>query len=65
MRLEVLRKVLKGKSVVDDIECFFFKCYKFLLVKEIVGFKNYIKFFDFLFFYEKVIKFGNYKIMNE
>jgi hypothetical protein len=64
-RSEVLRKVLKGKSVVDDIERLFFKCYKLLLAKETVGFKNYTKLLDFLSLYEKAIKFGNHKIMNE
>ena len=64
-RSEVLRKVLTGKSVVDDIEQLFFKCYKLLLANEAVGFRSYTKLLDFLALYEKAIKFGNHKIMNE
>lgn len=65
IRAETLKKVLRGQSIVSDLEQLFFKCYKYLLAREAIGFHNYGKLLGFLTLYEKAIKFGNHKIMNE
>lgn len=65
IRASVFEKILAGKSIAHELEQLFFKCYKLLLAKEKIGFKNYTKLLKFLTIYEKAIKFGNHKIMNE
>jgi len=65
IRAAVLEKVLKGKSVLPEIEDLFFKSYKYLLAKEQTGYRDYFVLENFLMLYEKAINFGNNKLMNE
>jgi hypothetical protein len=65
IRATVLGKVLKGHTVINDIEKLFYDSYKYLLANEKIGFRNYKKLRDFLLLYEKSINFGNHKNMNE
>lgn len=65
IRAAIFKKLLRGQSIVSDVEELFFKCYKYLLAREAIGFHHYGKLIDFLVLYEKAIKFGNHKIMNE
>jgi hypothetical protein len=65
IRSSVFEKVLTGKSIVTELEELFFKCYKLLLAREPIGFKNYTNLLNFLTIYEKATKFGNHKTMNE
>ena len=64
-RASVLKKLLRGQSIVAELEQLFFKCYKYLVTGEPIGFRNYNKLLGFLTLYEKAIKFGNHKVMNE
>ena len=65
IRAIVLGKVLKGQTIVKQIEKLFYDSYKFLLAKENPGYRNYARLLDFLLLYEKSINFGNNKNMNE
>lgn len=65
IRSDILKKLLRGQSVVAEMERLFFNCYKYLLPNEDIGFRNYSKLLSFLKLYEKAIKFGNNKNMNE
>ncbi len=61
IRASVLGKVLKGKTIVQDIEELFFDSYKYLLANENPGYRNYTKLKDFLLLYEKSL---NHKDMD-
>jgi hypothetical protein len=65
IRASVLGKVLKGQTIIQEIEKLFYDSYKYLLAGEKIGFRNYKKLRDFLLLYEKSINFGNHKNMNE
>jgi len=65
IRAEVFGKILKGKTIVPDIEKLFFDSYKYLLANENPGYRSYKKLLVFLLLYEKSINFENHKNMNE
>ncbi|MGA0560224.1 hypothetical protein ACO2Q8_26410 [Larkinella sp. VNQ87] len=56
LRNAVLDKVLKGKSVLDEIESLFFQCYIYLNSAEPVGFKDYKQLQLFIELYEPIIQ---------
>ncbi|UCH93759.1 MAG: hypothetical protein JSV88_26305 [Candidatus Aminicenantes bacterium] len=58
MRNRVLEKVVKFKSILEDIETLFFNCYKLLAIKEDVGGKDFNQLMRFVFTYEKFIHYG-------
>lgn len=65
IRSDILSKVMKGKTILTEIEQLFFDSYKLLLARENPGYRRYGKLIDFLVLYEKAINFGNHKKMNE
>jgi hypothetical protein len=65
IRASVFGNILKGKSVLNQLEKLFFDSYKYLLQGERTGFRNYSKLLQFLMIYESSIHFGNHKNMTE
>ncbi len=65
IRAIVLGKLLKGHTIIKEIEKLYFDSYQLLVANENPGYRNYIKLLDFLLLYEKSINFGNHKNMNE
>ena len=65
IRASVLGKVLKGKTIIHDIEKLFFDSYKYLLANENPGYRSYKKLLAFLLLYENSINFENHKNMTE
>lgn len=52
IRATILGKMLKGKTIIQDVEQLFFDSYKYLLQGENIGYKNYSKLVAFLLLYE-------------
>jgi hypothetical protein len=65
IRASVLGKILKGQTIIHDIEKLFFDSYKYLLANESPGYRSYKKLLAFLLLYENSINFGNHKNMTE
>lgn len=65
IRALVLGKILKGQTIIHDIEKLFFDSYKYLLANENPGYRSYKKLLAFLLLYENSINFGNHKNMTE
>jgi len=66
IRATVLGKVLKGKTIMHELEKLFFESFKYLMEsKTHPGNRSYKKLLSFLLMYEKSINFGNIKNMNE
>lgn len=65
IRATVLGKVLKGKTIIHELEKLFFESFKYLMEsKTHPGFRSYKKLLAFLLVYEKSTNFGNIKNMN-
>jgi len=65
IRATVLGKVLKGKTIIHELEKLFFDSFKFIMdSKTHPGYRSYKKLLAFLLVYEKSINFGNIKNMN-
>jgi len=66
IRAMVLGKVLKGKTIIREIEKLFFDSFKYLMDSKVhPGYRSYKKIITFLLAYEKSINFGNIRNMNE
>lgn len=65
IRAAIFGKILKGKSILADIEKLFFDSFKHILQGESTGFRNYGKLLQFLTTYELSINFGNHNNMTE
>lgn len=65
IRAKVLSKILKGQSVINELEKLFFDSYLLLAANENPGYREYKKLVVFLSLYEKSINFGNHKNMTE
>lgn len=59
IRAAVLGKILKGKTIIHDIEKLFFDSYKYLLANENPGYRNYSKLKDFLLLSEQSLNSKN------
>jgi len=65
IRATVLGKVLKGKTIIHELEKLYFDSFKYLMdSKAHPGYRSYKKLLTFLLVYEKSINFGNIKNMN-
>jgi len=65
IRATVLGKVLKGKTIIHELEKLYFNSFKYLMdSKTHPGYRSYKKLLTFLLVYEKSINFGNNKNMN-
>jgi len=67
LRNKVLGKIIKGKSILDEIESLFYDCFRFKTSKpnENIGFKSYKDLFELVRLYEKITKFGGNRNMTE
>ena len=59
IRASVLGKILKGKTIINDIEKLFFDSYKILIANDNPGFRKYSKILAFLLLYEKSLNHKN------
>jgi len=65
IRASVLGNVLKGKTIIHELETLFFDSFKYLMDSKVFpGYRSYKKLLSFLLLYEKSINFGNIKNMN-
>ncbi len=55
IRAIVLGKILKGYTIINEIERLFFDSYKILIANENPGYRNYTKLLTFLLTYEKTL----------
>lgn len=62
IRQAVISKILKGKSVVSELEKLFVKCYLILTNGKHCGFRKYDLLTEFLYIYEPLINFGSMTI---
>lgn len=64
LRDKVLEKLIKTKSIIQEIETLFFDCFRYTLANENIGFKNYKQLLLLLNLYEPIVKYGGNKYMN-
>jgi len=65
IRAKILAKILKGQTIINEVEKLFFDSYLLLAAKDNPGYREYKKLLAFLSLYEKSINFGNHKNMTE
>jgi len=65
IRNAILYKVINMKSVLEDFENLFFKCFKQLLIREDMGYKDFNELFKFVTSYESFLNKGGRKNMNQ
>lgn len=64
LRNNVLGKILKLKSILNEIEDLFYRSFLYQIAGDTVGYKNFNQIFNFLSLYEKIIHYGGNKEMN-
>jgi len=57
LRAHIFKNILIGKSIINDIETLFFDSYKYKIVNENTGYRNYKILLNFLIIYEQTIIF--------
>lgn len=64
LREIVLKKIIKTKSIINEIESLFFDCYKYTISNENIGYRKYSQLIRLLNLYEPIIKYGGNNNMN-
>ncbi len=65
IRNRVLGKIIKGKSILGDVENLFYDCFRYKTTNDSVGFKSYKDLFMLVQLYEKITLFGGNSEMTE
>jgi hypothetical protein len=64
LRDRILEKLIRTKPIIQEVESLFFDCFRYTLINENIGFKNYKQLLLLLNLYEPIVKYGGNKYMN-